>query len=146
MIHLRRKLSWRKRADRHAFSLLEAVAGAAVLGVALLLAAQLMVAVSGQSHRVQQKQWARQELANLAEQLRAEPFEEITAERVAGMVLSDTTRQVLPEAKLEVDVRPAEGVPAAKRVLLRLVWKDRFGEWSAPVQLVTWKYQEGDNR
>jgi hypothetical protein len=81
-----------------------------------------------------------QEVANAMERLTAYPIEEVTAERGRAMSISPTAARSLPGAELSVDVdqsQPGAG-RSAKRIAIRLRWRNRAGEWEAPVRLATW--------
>ncbi len=122
-------------------SLLAEVAMATVL---LLIGMSLTVKVLGyanlQRRSAEHRQRAVQEVANAMERLTAHPFEEVTAERARAIRISQAAVQLLPDAELAIDVNeshPGTG-QSVKRVAIRLRWRNRAGEWDAPVRLTTW--------
>ncbi len=122
-------------------SLLAEVAMATVM---LMIGMTLTLKVTGyaghQRRSADQRQRAVQEVANAMERLTAHPFEEVTVERGRALSISRAAVQSLPGAELTVAVdesQPGAG-RSAKRIAIRLRWRNRVGEWEAPVRLTTW--------
>jgi hypothetical protein len=122
-------------------SLLAEVAMATVmLMIGMTLTVQVMGSAALQRRSAGQRQRAVQEVANAMERLTASPFEEVTAERARTISISPSAARSLPDAELTVDLeesRPGAG-RSAKRIAIRLRWRNRAGEWEAPVRLTTW--------
>ena len=122
-------------------SLLAEVAMATVmLLIGMTLTVKVMGYVGLQRRSAEHRQRAVQEVANAMERLTAYPFEEVTAERARELSISQTAVQSLPDAELAVNVnesQPGAG-RSAKRIAIRLRWRNRSGEWEAPVRLTTW--------
>jgi Tfp pilus assembly protein PilV len=122
-------------------SLLAEVAMATVmLLIGMTLTVKVMGYVGLQRRSAEHRQRAIQEVANVMERLTAYPYEEVTAERARALSISQTAVQSLPDAELAVDVnesQPGAG-RSAKRIAIRLRWRNRAGEWEAPVRLTTW--------
>ncbi len=80
------------------------------------------------------------EVANLMERLAAHPYDEVTPELARQYAAPARTAGSLPDAELKVDI--AESQPgagrSAKRIAIQLRWRDRSGEWAAPVRLTSW--------
>ena len=76
------------------------------------------------------------------EQITAHPYEQVTSEVAALITLPDAARQTLPGAELTVEVTGKPGdqasQPSSKRIGIRLRWRDRSGQWDAPVRLTSW--------
>src|SRR5262249_8816880 len=88
--------------------------------------------------------WAAQEVANVMEQLSAEPFDRVDASRARAMAAEGQATRALPGAEWGAEVvDEPDGPVAAKRVTLRLRWKGRSGEWEAPARLTSWVYRRG---
>ncbi len=83
------------------------------------------------------------EAANVMEKMAALPFDEITPDRAGRMSLSDTSRQRLPGCELTVQVSTvASAAPAgpAKRIAVKIRWRDQSGQWESPVRLTSWTH------
>ncbi len=88
-------------------------------------------------HAIHQRQAACEEVANLMDQLTRQPWQELTAQHAQQLRLDQTIDQQLPGAQLVITVQP---VQEAKRIRIRLTWRQRSGQLAAPVQLTTWVY------
>ena len=111
-----------------------------MLLIGMTLTVKVMGYVGHQRRAAEHRQRAVQEVANAMERLTAYPYEEVTAERARTLSISQTAVQSLPDAELAVDVnesQPGAG-RSAKRIAIRLRWRNRSGEWEAPVRLTTW--------
>jgi hypothetical protein len=122
------------------------LAEAAMSGVMLMIAMTLTVKVLGwvgaERRSTDRRQWATQEVGNLMERLTSRPFAAVTGDSSKELSLSPQAQRMLPEADLKVAVNendPAGG-PGAKRIAISLRWRNRSGEWDAPVRLTSWIY------
>jgi Tfp pilus assembly protein PilV len=83
------------------------------------------------------------EAANVMEKMAALPFDEITPERAGRMTLADDSRQRLPGCELTVLVSTVSSqaqAGAAKRIAVKVRWRDQSGQWEAPVRLTSWTH------
>ncbi len=111
-----------------------------MLVIGMTLTVKVMGYVGLQRRAAEHRQRAVREVANAMERLTAYPFEEVTAERGRAISISQVALRSLPDAELAVDVnesQPGAG-RSAKRIAIRLRWRNRAGEWDAPVRLITW--------
>ena len=111
-----------------------------MLLIGMTLTVKVMGYVGHQRRSAEHRQRAVQEVANAMERLTASPFEEVTAERARTLSISEATARVLPDAELAIDVNASGSGDgqSAKRIAIRLRWRNRSGEWEAPVRLTTW--------
>jgi len=116
----------------------------AMATVMLMIGMTLTVKVLGyagqQRRAAEQRERAVQEAANAMERLTARPFDEVNPDRAAALAISPASLPSLPGAELSVTVdesRPGPG-RSAKRIAVRLRWRNRAGDWDAPVRLTTW--------
>jgi len=128
---------------RAAFTVTECLVALVLLGAAAVLMAQLVAAVGVQRRVADQHALALQETANLMERLFALPFAELTTPRAAEFQLSETARQRLPDARLQITVNSTAGQPAAKEVHVSVSWLDRSGRHGAPTELTAWRHEDG---
>jgi hypothetical protein len=125
--------------------LLEVTMAVVLLLAAMTLAMKLVVGVALEQRGADRRMWALQTASNLAERIAAEPFAKLTTERARALAATASADRVLPGAEWTVDVADAGGpAPPGKRVTLRLRWKDRSGEWTAPVHLTSWVFRGRD--
>jgi len=115
---------------------------ALMLMVALTLITKVVGAVAAERRGWDRREVALAEVGNLIERLAARPYEELTPESVKGLALGPEAGRTLPGAELsaKVEDEPA-GKVDARRVSVRLRWRNRSGEWDAPVELTTWAFR-----
>ncbi len=126
--------------SRRGYLLVELIVATAMLIIGMSLAVKVLGYVALQRRAAEHRQRAVQEAANVMERLTAYPFDEITPERARAMSISPATLESLPGAELTSDVKdsqPGAG-RTARRIAVRLRWRNRAGEWEAPVRLTTW--------
>ena len=70
----------------------------------------------------------------MLERFAARPYDGVTPEAARAVTLSEAARAVLPGAELSVVVDDRGAAPDARRVAVRLRWRQRSGEWDAPVR------------
>ena len=129
---------WRCRQRRRAFTMVEVTLSVLLLTVAMTATVQILGLVAIQRREVERRQWAIQEVANLMEHLSADSWERINADSARSFVLSDEIRRKLPEPELSIEVDKTEPDRGEKRLAIRLRWRNRGGEWAAPVRLTAW--------
>jgi hypothetical protein len=116
---------------------------AVMLMIAMTLTMKVLGWVAMERRAWDRRQWAVQEAANLMERVTGRPYESVTSSSVESVGLSAQAKQVLPDAELKAEVSQDEpaGGKGSKRVAIRLRWRNRAGEWDAPVRLVSWVYR-----
>lgn len=133
---------------RRGFTVIELAAAVILLAVAMTVTVQLLGTIANERRAVGRREVAAREAANLMEHLCARPWERLSADGVKDVRLSKTAADALPGAELTVGVDEAEGVRGVpgKRLSVRLRWRNRAGEFDAPVRLTTWVYRQADGR
>lgn len=128
----------RPRARRGAL-LLETAISALMLMIAMALAAKVTASLAAERRAWDRRGVATVEVANVLERIAARPFDALDVGPVGGLSLSPAASGTLPGAELTAEVadEPAGDLPA-RRVIVRLRWRNRAGDWDAPVRLVTW--------
>ena len=116
-------------------TLLEAVAGLAIMMVVGTLVAQVTVVAARQLRAGIMRQVAAQEAANLLEQLVADTAELPQNEAEATWPLSPEAAQQLTDGILHVTIDDEVAPPAAQRS-----WKTAWGDEREQVRLVSWRY------
>jgi hypothetical protein len=139
-----REQSRRDRCPRRGSLLLELAITGALLAVAMTLTLRLISGLGNEQRNHDRRDWAVQEAANVMERVTSLPFESIGSETGSPVGLSPEARQVLPGVELHVQTLengPAGGA-GSKRVVVRIRWRNRAGEWDSPVRLTSWIYQK----
>jgi Tfp pilus assembly protein PilE len=112
---------------------------AALAGVCL----KSFAAAAAQRLAIDQRQIALREAANLMEKLTVMPWDEV--DKTADKPFVEAAQKLLPKeldgAELQVEVTPAEGEPAAKRLAVTIRWQDKDNQWAQPVRLTAWRYR-----
>ncbi len=139
--HSRAAPARRSRGSRRGFTLVELATSVLLLGSVMLMAIPLIQFVLAERVQTDLQQFVLWELENSLEVLAAQPAEKLTAESVAATPVPEAIKARLPEVqwKLQLtEIAAAEGAPAARRLNGEVRWKDRRGQWLAPVRLTTW--------
>lgn len=131
--------TFRTRRRRGTF-LIETAAAGLMLILAMIAVTRVVASVAAERRVWHRREVATSAAANLMERLGAKPFEAMAVGPVPDLSLSPADAASLPGAELNVDVVTEErdGVPEAKRLALRLRWRNPAGQWDAPVRLTTW--------
>ncbi|OJW19256.1 MAG: hypothetical protein BGO49_11890 [Planctomycetales bacterium 71-10] len=119
--------------------MLETAISALMLMIAMALAAKVTASLAAERRAWDRRGVAAVEAANVLERVAARPFDSLAVGPVEGVSLSPAASGALPGAELTAEVAddPAGDLPA-RRVAVRIRWRNRAGEWDAPVRLVTW--------
>ncbi|WP_337173978.1 hypothetical protein [Paludisphaera sp.] len=122
--------------------LLETAISALMLTIAMALAAQATAAVAAQRREWDRRGVAAVEVANALERISARTFAALAVGPIEGLSPSPAAAATLPGAELTAEAAddPAGDIPA-RRVTIRLRWRNHAGDWDAPARLVTWIHQ-----
>lgn len=121
-------------------TLLEAVAGLAIMMVVGTLVAQVTVVATRQLRAGAMRQVATQEAANLLERLVADAADPPQNEAGSSWPLSPEAAKQLTDGKLHVAIDDEVAPPAAQRIAVELSWKTAWGNEREQVRLVSWRY------
>lgn len=131
---------------RRGFTLVEVSAAAAILALCMALTVQVVGWVGAERRIAARRQWALREADNLMERLTIRPWESLKPDGVDDPKVVERIRSELPDGRLKIEVSPATGDPAAKRVRVEIRWKNKAGNDDAPVQVTAWIYQPEGGR
>jgi hypothetical protein len=111
-----------------------------LLVIGMTLTVQVLGFVAAQRRSGERRQHAVLEAGNLMERITGYPYPDVSADLARKMTLSPGARQVLPDPELKIDIteRQLDGGRFAKRIAIRLCWRNRAGQWDAPVRLTSW--------
>lgn len=128
------------RQFRRGAVLMECVLAIGIILVAVVLLAQVMGLIAQQRRLAEQRRLAQEEVANRLERAALLPWSELTSEKIESLSWGQEVRSALPEARLSALVRDEEQ-PAARRIDVQLVWKNRAGIEVEPVVLSMWRHR-----
>jgi hypothetical protein len=129
-----------RRSPRRGSMLLEAVVSAALLGTLFVTIGQVVVLLQRQTELADRHYVAQQTLENLLEEFTHRPWSEITSARIEQLELPPWVVSKLPRALLQGEVTEEAEPVAAKRITLRLGWRNGPAGASRPLILTTWIY------
>lgn len=129
---------------RSGFTTLEAIVSGILLSMLVVTAVPLLMTVAVLRSAADQRQLAAQTVANVMEQLTARSADELTQEAVADVELPKEAAAVLREPDLNIRVAEAERSAGLQRIAIELRWKNRAGDYEAPVRLVSWVSPRGE--
>jgi Tfp pilus assembly protein PilV len=120
--------------------LVEVTIGTVLLAIIMTVTVQVLGFAAHERGAAERRQRALLEAGNLMERITAYSFDEVTAERVRRITLSESARQALAGAELAIDVAAINHAAddAAKRISVRIRWHNRAGLWEGPVRLTSW--------
>jgi len=121
-------------------TLVETMCAVFVLGVATVAVVQIVSTISVQRRLADRRSLAAEEAANLMEDVFAMPWAEITDEKLAGLLLSETLQRLGGDPALSAAVQRHPGPPASKEIRISIDWADPGGGRSNPVQLIAWRF------
>lgn len=125
------------------FTLLELSVAGVLLAAAMVVSVQILGWIALERRAADRRQWATQEVSNVMEHLATRHWDDLTPETADGVQLSRQAQEVLPGAELHADVTSAQTEPGVRRITVELKWRNRAGEFDAPVRLTTWVYRRG---
>jgi len=132
------------RRRRQGYALLDVTVALFVAVTAMTVTVKVLGWMAAERRAGDRRQWASQEAANVLERAVAGPYDALTAERVRALASAAKAETVLPGAAWDVEVADDPAAPRpARRVSLRLRWRDRSGGWGAPVRLSAWVFRAG---
>ena len=131
---------------RRGVSLLELMVATMLLAAIMTVCLQMLTVTAAQHRALEDRQTAIREAANLMERLSAKAWDDLTAESVRDVQLSEQARRSLPDANLEIKltsppITSSDGEPDTKRIAVAVHWQQRAGEPRRHVQLVAWRYR-----
>jgi type II secretory pathway pseudopilin PulG len=131
---------------RRAFTLLEVTITALLLIIAMTVTLQVLGWVATERRAADRRQCALHEAANLMERVAGRRWDELTPETLRRITLSDEAKQALPGAELSMAAEESKEPAPARRISLRLRWRNRSGGWESPILLTAWAYRNGEHR
>ncbi len=142
MTVMRRRKTGAIAIRRRGFALIEIAVAVLLLAIAMTMTVRLLGWTASERRAAERRHWAAQEVSNRMERLTALPWDRITPDCPVAKTLARDASTTLPggELAVNVDEQPASN---AKRIAVRLRWRNRAGEWDAPVRLTAWVHRNG---
>lgn len=114
---------------------------ATAIAIAVMVCGMQMLFVAHQHGRTvdfQRVAWL--EAGNVMERVMARPWDQMQADALASLSLSEVADRILPGATLGVDVSADDAAPDARRITVEVQWQADAGRRAVPVRLVAWRY------
>ena len=128
------------RTPRRGSMLLEAIVSAGLLGTLFITIGQVVVLLHRQTGLADRHFVAQQTLENLLEQFTHHPWSEINSAQIEQLELPPWVVSKLPHALLRGEVTDESEPVQAKRITLRLGWRNGPEGARKPLVLTTWIY------
>ncbi len=133
-----------RRADRsrRGYSLAELAVAMMVVMTAMTVSIKVLGWNATERRASDRRDWALQTASNVLEGASALPFDKVDTAAVQSLAHATDSEKVLPGASWEIAVAddPESPVPA-RRIQLKLQWKERSALLSGPVRLTSWVYR-----
>jgi hypothetical protein len=127
---------------RRGISVIDVIAASVITTALVTLALQYAAATNDARRGLQQRQTALNQAENLMETLFAWDYQQITADKVAGleqrMGVLETGEQARP---FSVEIEEIQQPLAAKRITISVRGKNPAGGPAPPVQLTAWRFR-----
>ena len=124
------------------FTLLEVTITMTLLGAALAMFVPLLSRVNAVRRASAARRAALQEAHNILERFSARDWGDVNQKTADTERLSREAGQSLHEPQLKLTVTDVAGSPPGKRVAVEIRWKNREGDYVAPVRLATFLFKE----
>lgn len=128
------------RSRRQGFTVIECCAAAAMLLATITVVVSLLSTVARQRQTAHWQAQALLEADNLLERLTAEPYAELTSERVEAMNLDSQIAERLPQGAVDVRLDEQAGPPERKRIAVEIFWRHPRSDQQQRHRLATWIY------
>jgi hypothetical protein len=116
--------------------MVEVVVGAVLLGIFLSSVGPMFRWIHESKRTSDRHLFAMEELATQMEQLAALPPSQITKDKLQSLALSESTRTLIPDAKLTATLQADKD--RLQRVTLSLAWANDAGMNVEPKRLTAW--------
>lgn len=137
-------ISRERTAHRVGFTLTELIIALMLLSTITVVLLPLMVTVGAQRRAAETRQCALIVAENLLDDLVARPWEEVTQEKITALIAatpSADARLSVTLPGLERNVMITEFADQGmKQVAVQLRWRNRQGDFTAPLNLSAWKF------
>lgn len=130
------------RRQRRGLTMVELCAACGLLAVAIPLTVAALGAAAKQRHSIELRQQAIETADNLLERLTAEPWEQLSDDRLNVIKDSISDEQVPPGGELQLRLVEDSGPPAAKRIDVELSWQPSATRVRQRVRLSGWVFRE----
>lgn len=124
------------------FTLTETICSMIILGALLVFMVTSFRLVDVQTRRTEMHQLAMNEASNLMENLSSRSWNDLTPETAKSVKISESTRNMIPDAKLSAEIIQPEQTPDAKKISIQISYKHLPGQADPVVSLTTWVYQQ----
>lgn len=129
-----------RRLPRRATTLLEITAAGAILGVLLIVCAQMLSRTAVQQQAISNRRAALQMVSNAMERVYALPWDDLDATNTKTIARTVVEQGMLRGGRLDVTVDEPETTPASRRIIATVIWSEGSDEVERKQQLTAWRY------
>mgnify|MGYP001428761443 CR=1 FL=1 len=126
---------------RRGMTMIEIIAAAAILGVMLASAVQVIRVLETQRRTADRRALALETTQSLLEQLGNTPWDQLTPSANAALTIPEAVSVYLPSAKAVATVVEQQDPVPSKRIAVELQWNAPSGLPVAPIRLTTWVFE-----
>lgn len=124
------------------FTMVELCAACGLLAVAILLTVATLGAAAKQRRGIEMRQQAIEAADNLLERLTAEPWDQLSDDRLNEIKDALGDEPLPPGGELQLELVEHSGPPAAKRIDVELSWQPSAARIRQRVRLSGWVFRE----
>lgn len=127
---------------RAGFTIVELIATLILLGVVFTVSISILLAVTHSRRVAEQRQFAMQYAANLLEQAASRQWSQLTPGPQQLNPIPPDLATVLPDLEQSVEVTDLQKDFHSRQIAVTIRWKDRQGQYVAPMRLTGWAYPQ----
>ena len=121
-------------------TLLELIAAGAVLGILLIVCAQMLGRAAVQQQAIGHRRAALQTASNAMERAHALSWDDVDAARMETIVQAVVEQGVLRGSRLAIAVDQPESTPPSKRIRVTVIWTEGGDAVQRKQELTAWRY------
>lgn len=129
---------------RRGTTVLEILAAGTILGVLLVVCAQMLSRTAVQQQAISNRRAATQMTANAMERISVLPWDALDQAALDAIASAVVGQGMLRGARLEIAVDEPDGTPRAKRIHVAAIWQESSDEAERRQILTAWRYREAD--
>jgi Tfp pilus assembly protein PilE len=125
---------------RHGTTVLELIAAGAILGVLLVVCAQMLSRTAVQQQAISNRRAAIQMTANAMERVASLSWEDLNESEAEAIATTVVRQAMFRDARLAVTVEELDETLRQKKIRITATWKEGSDEVERKQQLTAWRY------
>jgi type II secretory pathway component PulJ len=127
---------------RSGTTLLEVIAAGAILGVLLIVCAQMLSRAVVQQQAIAHRRAALQMACNAMERAQAQSWDEVDGARMESIAQAVVEQGMLRNGRVVLVVDQPESMPPSKRIHVTVSWTEGSDEVERKQELTAWRYSQ----